>query len=144
MLALGIVERVNSAYSVKVRIPILHKASTDVNAIPTDSLPDASICTLSKTYPNYLVGSVVVVGFNRNDLSDPIVLGELLTDKESEIETGAKIGSLKVTTNCNLTENTNIGSVNSHDISCLKGTRVNIQSQLDDLQARVEELEREI
>ena len=141
MLALGIVERMNSKYSVKVRIPILHKANGDVNATPTDMLPDATIATFSRSLPNYNVGTVVVVGFDRNDLTSPIVLGELCTDKESDLLPDVKAGSLKVFNNAVLPEETTIGVVSGSNIQTLKNARVNIQDQLDDLDRRVTNLE---
>lgn len=141
MLALGIVERVVDEYTVKVRIPILHRSPSDVNATPTDLLPDASICTFSKSYPNYIEGCVVVVGFDRNDLTAPIILGELMTDKDIGNETGMRLTSLEVNGSCTLPIDTSVGEVNSHDISCIKGTRVNIQSQLDNLEERISALE---
>lgn len=143
MLALGIVEQINDEYSVKVRIPILHRAKTDVNATPTELLPDATICTFSKSNPNYLEGSVVVVGFDRNDLTAPIIIGELMTDKENNNETSIELSFLKVNENCQLPSGTSIGVVTPHDISCLEGVRVSIQKQLDDLQERVSALEEE-
>ena len=144
MLALGIVEKVNSIYSVKVRIPILHRAKSDVNATPEELLPDATICTFSNSYPNYTEGCVVVVGFDRNDLTSPIVLGELMTDKQESNTTDIKSGTLRVEDTCTLPYNTQIGSVSSHDIECVRGTKVNIQKQIDDIEERVRALEEEI
>lgn len=141
MLALGIVEKINSEYSVKVRIPVLHRASSDVNATPTDQLPDATICTFVNSYPNYEEGSVVVVGFDRNDLTSPIVLGNLLTEKENGSVGEMSLGFLTVIEKCQLPENTHVGSVSPYDIKCLEGSKVNLQKQIDDLEQRVSELE---
>ena len=140
MLALGIVEQVNSQYSVKVRIPVLHKADGDVNATPTELLPDSSIATFSNSFPNYTVGTVVVVGFDRNDLTSPIVLGELCTINENDTQPDMKVGSINVSGTCSLPKNTIIGEVSSSDIAALKNTRANIQAQIDDLDRRITNL----
>ena len=142
MLAMGIVEKVNSQYSLKVRIPILHRASSDVNATPTDMLPDATIATFSRSMPNYRVGTVVVVGFDRNDLTSPVVIGEMLVDKESDLLPDVYAGTLKVETNCNLPSDTYIGDIHYNKIKMLSNARANIQAQLDDLESRIESLEK--
>lgn len=141
MLTLGIVEKINSKYSVKVRIPILHRGGGDVNATPTEALPDATIATFSRCLPNYLVGTTVVVGFDRNDMTSPIVLGELCTDKESEMLPDMKVGSMDVLENCNLPKDTKIGEVGGDKIATLKNVTDDIQAQLDDLVRRVSNLE---
>ena len=143
MLALGIVERVNSEFSVKVRIPVLHRAKTDVNATPTDLLPDATVCSFTRSYPNYVDGSVVVVGFDRNDLTSPIVLGELLTEKNFDTENCMSLSFLNVDESCTLPNQTTIGEVNEKEISCLLGINNNIQYQLDEITRRVSALESE-
>lgn len=141
MLALGIVEKVNSQYSVKVRIPILHRAGGDVSATPTEMLPDATISTFSRSLPNYTVGTVVVVGFDRDDTTSPIVLGELCVDKETDLLPDVSAGTIRVLNNAVLPKSTSIGSVNEDNISALKGAKSNIQEQIDDLERRVSNLE---
>ena len=141
MLALGIVEKVNSPYSVKVRIPVLHKAGGSTNETPTEELPDAMISTFSRSLPNYTVGTVVVVGFDRNDLTSPIILGELCIDKESEILSDMTVGSINVKGSAVLPKETYIGDVGGDKIKTLKNVTVDIQAQLDDLDRRVKNLE---
>ena len=140
MLALGVIEQVNSPYSVKVRIPVLHLANGDVNSVPTENLPDATIATFSKSIPNYTVGTVVVVGFDRNDLTSPIVLGVLCTNKESDMLPDIVSGSVNVLSTCNLPQDTHIGNVNGKELQTLAGIKVNIQAQIDDLDRRITNL----
>lgn len=73
----GIIEKLIDNYSVKVRVPKYHKIATDVNGIKTENLADSIICSQPGMQVTYSVGDVVLVDFENNELSKPVVLGLL-------------------------------------------------------------------
>lgn len=79
-----------------VRIPTLDGTSTSVAATPKDQLEWAAVLETPGVEIQYNVGDVVVVGFEDNDLSSPIVLGFLKLKKGSTKNSDYNI-SLSVT-----------------------------------------------
>lgn len=78
MILKGIIEGImNDNNQIKVRIPQLHKIQSAPNATPTAELPNASICSAPGIIPAYKQGDVVFVGFEGNDINNPIIIGAL-------------------------------------------------------------------
>ena len=82
MIQKAIVEAVLNDYQVKVRIPKYDKMSYD--GASYEELSTAIICSTPGTLVNYSAGDVVLVSFENDEISKPVVLGLLYTDKTTE------------------------------------------------------------
>lgn len=111
MLQKAIIEKKLDKYSMKVRIPVYNKVKSDPTATPTNELYTATIQTLPGCSPNYQEGDVVIVDFENDDLSFPIIIGVLYREHMPQGSTDITADSLVVNVNTNLSENTLIGEV---------------------------------
>lgn len=111
MLQKAIIEKKLDKYSMKVRIPVYNKVKSDPTATPTNELYTATIQTLPGCSPNYQEGDVVIVDFENDDLSFPIIIGLLYREHMPQGSTDITADSLVVNVNTNLSENTLIGEV---------------------------------
>lgn len=111
MLQKAIIEKKIDKYSMKVRIPVYNKVKSDPTATPTNELYTATIQTLPGCSPNYQEGDVVIVDFENDDLSFPIISGLLYREHMPQGSTDITADSLVVNVNTNLSENTLIGEV---------------------------------
>lgn len=82
MIQKAIIEAIENDYQVKVRIPKYDKMSYD--GAGYDELSTGIICSTPGTLVNYSVGDVVLVSFENDEISKPVVLGLLYTDKATE------------------------------------------------------------
>ena len=73
MLQKAIIEKKLDKYSMKVRIPVYNKVKSDPTATPTNEFYTATIQTLPGCSPNYQEGDVVIVDFENDDVSFPII-----------------------------------------------------------------------
>lgn len=74
-----------------VRIPTLDGTESSIASTPKDQLEWASILQLPGMEIQYKIGDVVVVGFEDNDLSSPIVLGFLKLKQGSSRNSGVRL-----------------------------------------------------
>lgn len=79
MIQKGIVESTDN-FSVKVRIPKYDKMSDD--GLSYHDLPNGIICTPGIP-TNYERGDIVLVGFENNEIDNPIILGLLYSEKSA-------------------------------------------------------------
>lgn len=80
----GIIEKIENKYTVKVRIPRYDKIATDPAGVKTENLADGILCTLPGTSIAYVVGDIVLVDFENDELSKPVVLGLLYRESSSD------------------------------------------------------------
>lgn len=134
MITRAIVEYVLSPYEVKVKIPIFDGAE-----VKTDKkdLTTATICSLPNCCMNVQVGDIVFIGFEDNTYHKAVILGHLSRELMQSTYSDVSFGRLDCFSCANLPYDTKIGEVSSKDISCLKGLKGNVQSQLDILEAQV-------
>lgn len=125
MLQKAIIEQKIDKYSMKVRIPVYNKIKSDPTATPTDELYTAIIQTLPGCSPVYQEGDLVLVEFENDNISLPVIIGLLFRQNMSESSTDINADSLKVNVNTNLTENTLIGSVTPEAIKKLNDKYTN-------------------
>lgn len=123
-----IVEKVNNQY--RVRIPIYHGIEGSSNYTPDEELPLATASTIKGANNIYLVGDVVYVDFEENDLSKPVIFGALMLDDYSKGYPDMQVDSLTATGKVVLPESTSIGKVTSTEIAALAGIKGNIQNQI--------------
>lgn len=119
MLQKAIIEKKLDKYSMKVRIPVYNKVKSDPTATPTNELYTATIQTLPGCSPNYQEGDVVIVDFENDDLSFPIIIGLLYRENMPQGSTDITADSLVVNVNTNLSENTLIGEVTPESLKKL-------------------------
>lgn len=119
MLQKAIIEKKLDKYSMKVRIPVYNKVKSDPTATPTNELYTATIQTLPGCSPNYQKGDVVIVDFENDDLSFPIIIGLLYREHMPQGSTDITADSLVVNVNTNLSENTLIGEVTPESLKKL-------------------------
>ena len=119
MLQKAIIEKKLDKYSMKVRIPVYNKVKSDPTATPTNELYTATIQTLPGCSPNYQEGDVVIVDFENDNLSFPIIIGLLYREHMPQGSTDITADSLVVNVNTNLSENTLIGEVTPESLKKL-------------------------
>ena len=139
MITRGIVEKIYDKNSIAVRIPIFDSSATASDRTPTDSLGVASICTLPNSIPNVRIGDVVYVGFENDDISQPVILGYVYIDSEYSTRQGLSLQSLDVVSSAKLPKETIIGDVSSKEVLMLSGIKQNIQEQIDGLKDYVDD-----
>ena len=84
MLQKGIVESLEGLYQVKVRVPKYDGMAYDSTGLKDNELATGIICTIPGTSIAYSVGDVVLVGFENDELSKPIILGLLYREAKSD------------------------------------------------------------
>ena len=101
---------------VKVRIPLLNGVVNSKYSTPPSQLSWAKIIIIPGIEVQYNVGDVVFVGFEDNDVSYPVVLGYMMTTKESRVNKDLKVTltatSLKVKDSAELPSNLTFVSPN--------------------------------
>lgn len=142
MITKGIVEEILTNYSIKVRLPILDSIEGTRDATPTSDLSEAIVCVAPNSEINFTVGDIVIVGFEDNDDSKPIILGFLFKESGNTSSISNNLSKLNVNVSAKLPRDTSIGNISSQDISMLQGAKFNIQSQLNNSNASINELEK--
>lgn len=145
MITKAIVEELLDNYSIRVRIPIINAIAGAKQATATADLSVAPICTISNVSHTVEVGDIVFVGFEDNDLSKPIILGQLYKEKLTKdvyegTLTDMVIRTLNVQQDVVLPESTKIGQVDSVAIKCLQNLNVNIMQQFEKIEKEIKEL----
>lgn len=144
MITRAVVESIEDAYHVKVRVPTLNRSSISNVYTDTDSLNLATICTLTQYDPNLQVGDVVFVGFEDRDLSTPVVLGYLYRNEKTQTYADQILGTLEVLQQVKLPYDTQIGAVSYTNIRSLTGCDFQIKLAIENLQQQVEELQKQL
>lgn len=125
MIQKAIIEQKIDKYSMKVRIPVYNKIKSDPTATPLDELYTASIQTLPGCSPNYQEGDIVLVDFENDNISLPVIVGLLYRENMPKGSTDVTADSLTVNVNSNLSENTLIGAVTPESIKKLSDKYTN-------------------
>lgn len=81
MIQKAIVEAIENDYQIRVRIPKYDKLSNDGSSY--DDLSIGIVCSAPGTIVNYSVGDIVLVGFENDEISKPVVLGLLYTENNT-------------------------------------------------------------
>lgn len=110
MITTGIIEEIISKYEYRVRIPMYNKIKGALDATPTAQLYIANCVKTQGMSPAYLVGDVVVVTFQNNELESPIILGMLYCQDNDRSIGDLTLSSLDVKVDAKLPESTIIGN----------------------------------
>ena len=84
MLQKGIVEKIIDKYSCKVRIPKYDKLQSSVSGTSTNDLATAIISAMPGTEISYVVGDIVLLSFENDELNKPVILGLLYRKFDTE------------------------------------------------------------
>ena len=141
MITKGIIVKVVDKYRVQVRIPVLDKIATAPLATPDSELSTAIICTLPNCIVNPHVQDIVIVGFEDNNLSKPIILGYLFSEYANATLPSLNLSCIDVKSTARLSEHTTIGNVTAQEISALTGIEGNIQKQFEQVWERIRNIE---
>lgn len=134
-------------YHYKVRIPTLNKSEAAVGSTPNRELYTACVSSSPGIIPAYNTGNAVYVGFEYSDSSAPVILGALLNDSATNIQSNIYATSLTVSIDTHLSSDTHIGKVTPDNIATLEGQSIRIKSEferVDALQAETQTSIREI
>lgn len=83
MIQKGIIAQVIDRYTYKVRIPKYDKLQEASHGTRTEDLASGIVCTIPGIDLSYSVNDVVLVSFENDELSKPIILGLLYRDHNS-------------------------------------------------------------
>ena len=129
MVTKAIIKSINRGKTEAELYVPLYASHSDITGL--SSTYTASISTQVGIKPQYQIGDVVYVCIEDNDPGKLVIMGSLYNQKRTSTISDATHGSLKVTVNAELPENTSIGSVSAANIKNLKNSRSNIQNQID-------------
>lgn len=104
-----------------VRIPSINKAEKAAGATPDDELAVAVIAAPSGTHVEFSSGDAVLVDFETEDFSRPIIVGSLFNQKTKNQQNIFKVNRLEALESCVLPFNTSIGDVTKDNLKLLKG-----------------------
>ena len=134
MVTRGIVEAVLNEYSYKVRIPIFDRIEADAEHTDYNSLSTA-VASIPKGLNNSIkVGDVIFLTFENNNLTEPIIIGQLYREAITNDVTAAFSGRyLEITDEAKLPSNTTIGTLSYDKLFMLSNVKYDIQRQIDKL-----------
>ena len=144
MITKGYIQEVLTSNTVRVRIPLYHKIENTNGSVTNDLLPVAPIVTPPNIRIDPMVGDVVVVAFEENDLSKPIIIGFLYTKDEHKSTTAIMTENLYVSGEVTMGETVSIGDVSYENLVCLKGLDSPIRDTFDTLYRKISELENKL
>lgn len=127
MLTKAYIQEVLSPHNIRVRIPLYNKIENVEGSTPNNELHTACVCTLPNFITDPKAGDVVIVGFEENDVSHPVILGYLSTSSTKESMVDIVCDNLIVQGDTTLDEYTTIGKVKPENIKCLKDLQLNIK-----------------
>lgn len=113
MIQRGIIEQILDKYLVQVRIPVYDKAKSSSAGTKTSDLAKSIICVSPGTEVNYVLGDVVLVGFENDEISKPVVLGLLYRSNK----TGSSMSVDNISDTVNLLQE-KINILEGNEIHC--------------------------
>lgn len=140
MVTKAIIQEVLKPTAVRVRIPILNKIEDVVGSTPNSELPISALCSLPNFIINPRVGDVVIVAFEEDNLSKPIILGYLSTSGFNGSLIDIKCDELTVAGAIRMNEDIIIGDVTYENLHTLKGMRDNLLERLTKINMAIDEL----
>lgn len=96
-----------SPFKYKVRMPIFENAGMQTS----NSIYDATVCYSAGNINAFKSGDCVFIGFENNNLANPIILGKLFLGEEETATNSSFANGLKITSWAQLPENTTIGGL---------------------------------
>lgn len=140
MLNKGILE-IDNNNVMHVRVLELHGAKGQAGRTPTIDLPTVLIATQGQVDELYTDGDTVIIEYEKEDTSKPVVIGSFGTKKKLG---RYKVASIESFEKAALPKQTTIGNVTSKEIAMLTGVNANVQIQISKLKETIEEQANEI
>lgn len=137
MITKAYIQEVLTPYSVRVRIPLYHKIENVNGSTRQELLPIAYISAPPNVKIDPKVGDVVIVTFEEENLSKPIVIGYLYSNKDTTSTINIECENLTSTGETILGKNTLIGDIKYENIACLKNMTENISDSIRIMQSDI-------
>lgn len=131
MLVKAIIEERIDKYSYKIRIPLINKLSSSANPTSNEHLSVAPICTIPGIEIIYNKGDVVFVDFEKDDLSEPVIIGSLFRKTNSGSYTTIHTSTLDVDLTTKLPTQTIIGYSSADDVNNILASSDAINSLIE-------------
>lgn len=144
MVTKAYIQEVLTPYSVRVRIPLYHKINNVSGAISDTLLPVAYLCTPPNIKVDPKVNDVVIVTFEEDDLSKPIVIGYLYSSKSFKSTINIECETLTTTEETILSKDTQIGDIKYENLVCLQNQKENIPDTLKSINSSISHLKNEL
>ena len=144
MLTKGFIQEIIDPHTIKVRIPIYNKIEGVNGSTPNDELNVAAMCCIPNIVVDAHIGDVVIVGFEDNTVSKPVILGHLSTSTESKSLPNIKCENLTTTGDTKLGSYTSIGNVTPQNIKCLENQENNIRETFNILTDKISNLSEKV
>lgn len=141
MITKAIVESIVDNYTVRVRIPRIHRMDTSSIRTSNEDLNEAIICTLSNCDPNLQQGDIVFVALDDQNEDEAIILGHLYRRNQTSTYCNLILNELEVKSRVSLPKESSIGEVSYSELMALKGVNSTLQIEIDDLKNRIAVLE---
>ena len=94
MIQKGKIEKVIDRYTYKVRIPKYDKIQDDASGTDTEDLADGLVCITPGVNVSYALGDIVIVSFENDEISKPIILGLLYRENSNNIDSETSLISV--------------------------------------------------
>ena len=140
MLVKAYIQEVLSPQSVRVRIPTYHMIGGVVGATPDELLPIAVFNTPPNVSIDPQVGDVVIVAFEEDRMSKPVIIGYLYSTKEIKSSINIKCENLNADGEIVLGDDIQIGDIKYENLKCLKGQKENIKDEIKVINSDIKEL----
>lgn len=131
MLTKAYIQDILSPHAVQIRIPLYNKIEGVEGATPNSELAIACVCTLPNFITNVQAGDIVIVGFEEDNISKPVILGYLSTSNVLTALTDVTCNQLITKGDTTLDEHTTIGEVKPESIKCLKNLKDNVSATFE-------------
>lgn len=127
-------EIIDNGHKAIITIPIFSSNMNDKEGNSLIYKATATICSLNNAYNIIRPNDIVIIGFENEDISKPVILGQLYRqniDLEGDTRLGLNLSSLSTTDTSHLSSNTYIGNVTPENIEGLIGLQCNIQEEIN-------------
>ena len=140
MLTKAYISEVISSHTIRVRVPLYNKIEGVNGATPKNELAIACVCSLPNFVTAPQVGDIVIVGFEEDDISKPVILGYLSRNAAQSSITDIRCNKLVALDDVILDAHTTIGDIKPENIECLKNLRDNIKQTFDTTKTTIDNI----
>ena len=140
MITKGQVLNINSDNTLQVRIPLFESATGTRN----NQIVKCTVCYNPGNLNGYVIGDVVFVAFEDNEIDKPVVIGKLYLGDEKEATNHSYSNSLTVEGNASLPASTTIGNLDFVKIKNIFNELDILNTYIDQLEDKIQKLNTEI
>lgn len=140
MITKAYISEVFSPNKVRVRVPLFNKIDGVNGSTPKNELSMACVCSLPNCKVAPQSGDVVLVGFEEDNTSKPVVLGFLSKESDISSTVDIKCEKLEALGDVILDKRTTIGKVTPENIECLEGLEDNVDEKFESLDTDIDKI----